>query len=158
MRVHKPTSKQLLMSALHSGSFAGLVTMATVALAGMREARSGIGPINATSHVIWGDKAGTTNTVDLKHTLPGVLINGAAGVFWALAHELVKTRLRRGGPAATIAGGAAVAGAAYLVDYHVIPRRLSPGWELRLSRGSVALGFVALGLSLVAAELARRRG
>jgi hypothetical protein len=156
MRFQKPLLQQLVVRALGPGSFAGLATMAVVALAGMRESRSGAGPINATSHVIWGDKAGSADSVDLKHTLPGVLINGGAGVFWALAHELLRTRVRRRGPVAAVAGGAAVAGLAYLVDYHVIPRRLSPGWELRLSRGSVALGFVALGLSLAVAELARR--
>jgi hypothetical protein len=157
MRVHKALLQQIVVRALGRGSFAGLATMATVALAGMREARSGVGPINATSHVIWGDKAATTDIVDLKHTLPGVLINGGAGVFWALVHELLQTRVRRDGPVATVACGAAVASLAYVVDYHLIPRRLTPGWELRLSRGSVALGFVALGFSLVVAELAGPR-
>jgi hypothetical protein len=157
MRVHKPLLRQLLMSALGPGSFAGVAAMAAVALAGRLGARSGVGPINATSHVIWGDKAGTADAVDLKHTLPGVLINGGAGVFWAFVHELLQTRMRHHGPVATVAGSIAVAGLAYVVDYRVIPRRLSPGWELRLSRGSVALGFVALGLSLAVAELARRR-
>jgi hypothetical protein len=157
MRVHEASLQRVLGRALSRGSVAGLLTMAAVALAGMRERRSGIGPINATSHVIWGDEAGTTDVVDLKHTLPGVLINGGAGVFWALAHELLRSRVLRGRSVPAVASGAAVAGLAYLVDYHLIPRRLSPGWELRLSRGSVALGFVALGLGLVVAELVRPR-
>jgi hypothetical protein len=50
-----------------------------------------------------------------------------------------------------------VAGLAYFVDYHLVPRRLTPGWELRLSRRSVALGFVALGVSLAVAEFLRPR-
>ena len=155
MSVHAASLQQVLGRALSRGSVAGLVTMAAVALAGMRERRSGIGPINATSHVLWGDEAGATDSVDLKHTLPGVLINGGAGVFWALVHELLRSRVLRGRSVPAVASGAAVAGLAYLVDYHLIPRRLSPGWELRLSRGSVALGFVALGLGLVVAELVR---
>jgi hypothetical protein len=53
--------------------------------------------------------------------------------------------------------GAVVGGLAYLVDYHLIPRRLTPGWELRVSRGSVALGFAALGLSLGLAAVLRTR-
>ena len=39
----------------------------------------------------------------------------------------------------------------------MIPRRLTPGWELRLPRGSVAFGFVALGAALAIAEIIRSR-
>jgi hypothetical protein len=149
--------RSVLARALASGSVAGLITTAVLALRGRREAGSGVAPINATSHVLWGDEAGTTDAVDVKHTLPGLLINSGAGVFWALMHELLLERLPRRGPAAAAASGAAVAGLAYVVDYHLIPRRLTPGWELRLSRQSVALGFAALGLSLAIAGLARAR-
>lgn len=147
----------LLERTIATGSFAGLVTTAAVALCGVREVGSAIAPINATSHVLWGDEAGATNAVDAKHTLPGLLINGGAGIFWAFVHELLLRRMQRPDRAATVASGAAVAGLAYVVDYHVIPRRLTPGWELRLSRRSVALGFVALGLSLAVAASAHAR-
>ena len=82
---------------------------------------------------------------------------GSAGLFWALVHELVLERLPPHNRAAAAASGAAVAGLAYVVDYHLIPRRLSPGWELRLPRKSVALGFAVLGLTLAVAGLARAR-
>jgi hypothetical protein len=147
----------LLERTIATGSFAGLATAAAVALSGAREVGSAVAPINATSHVLWGDEAGTTDAIDAKHTLPGLLINGGAGLFWALVHELLLQRVRRPDPAAAVASGAAVAGLAYVVDYHVIPRRLTPGWELRLSRRSVALGFVTLGLSLGVAALLRAR-
>ncbi len=150
-------SPSLLAHAVAAGSLAGLATTAAVALSGRHETGSGVAPINATSHVLWGDEAGATDAVDVKHTLPGMLINVGAGVFWALVHELVLERLPRRDAAATVASGAAVAGLAYVVDYHLIPRRLSPGWELRVSRKSVALGFVALGLSLCVAGLVRAR-
>jgi hypothetical protein len=143
--------------ALSSGSLAGLVTTAAVALAGRREARSAVAPINATSHVLWGDEAGTADAVDLKHTLPGLLINAGAGVFWALTRELLLARLPARNRATAAATGAAVGALAYAVDYHLIPRRLTPGWELRLSRRGVALGFVALGASLAVAGWLRRR-
>ena len=58
---------------------------------------------------------------------------------------------------AAAASGVAVAGVAYVVDYHLIPRRLTPGWELRLPRRSVALGFVALGVTLAVAGFLRAR-
>jgi hypothetical protein len=143
--------RALISRAIATGSLAGLATTAAVALCGARETGSGAAPINATSHVLWGDEAGTADAVDIKHTLPGVLINTGAGIFWALVHELVLGRAKNRDRATAIASGVAVAGLAYVVDYHLIPRRLTPGWELRLPRRSVALGFVALGAILAGA-------
>jgi hypothetical protein len=147
----------VLSRAVAKGSLAGLATTAAVALSGLREAGSGAAPINATSHVLWGREAGTTDAVDVKHTLPGLLINVGAGVFWGLVHELLTERLPRRDRTTALGSGAVVGGLAYLVDYHLIPRRLAPGWELRVSRGSVALGFAALGLSLGLAAVLRTR-
>jgi hypothetical protein len=149
--------RRIVARAIASGSFAGLATTAAVALCGARQAGSAAAPINATSHVLWGDEAGNAGAVDVKHTVPGLLINAAAGVFWALVHELALGCSRNPNRATAAASGAAVAGLAYVVDYHLIPRRLTPGWELRLPRGSVALGFVALGAALAAAGLFRAR-
>ena len=147
----------LLARATAAGSLAGLATTATLAVLGARKGGSAVAPINATSHVLWGDEVGKADAIDVKHTLPGLLIKGGAGVFWALMHELLSERLPRRDRTAAIATGAAVAGIAYVVDYHLIPRRLTPGWELRLPRGSVALGFVALGAALAAAAMMRTR-
>ena len=147
----------LFERAIATGSLAGVVTTAALAFLGARQSGSAVAPINATSHVLWGDEAGTADAIDAKHTLPGLLINGGAGIFWALVRELVSARLPRHDRAAAVATGAAVAGLAYVVDYHMIPRRLNPGWELRLPRGSVAFGFVALGAALAIAEIIRSR-
>ncbi|HUQ53847.1 MAG TPA: hypothetical protein VM692_16580 [Gammaproteobacteria bacterium] len=155
--IERPHESASVARAAAKGAFAGLAATAAIALAGRRETGSAIAPINATSHVLWGDEAGATNAVDVKHTVTGLLLNGGAGVFWALVHELLLTRLARRDRAAAIASGAAVAGLAYVVDYHLVPRRLSPGWELRLSPRSVWLGFVALGAALSVAALMRAR-
>jgi hypothetical protein len=68
-------------------------------------------------------------------------------------HEVVLARMPRRDRATAVASGAAVAGLAYVVDYHLLPRRLTPGWELRLPPRSVALGFAALGFGLCVAAL-----
>ena len=153
----QPRARSLVARAIASGSLAGLATTATVALCGARQAGSAAAPINATSHVLWGDEARSANAVDVKHTVSGLLINTGAGVFWSLVHELALRRSRNRGRATAAATGAAVAALAYVVDYHLIPRRLTPGWELRLPRRSVALGFVALGAALAVAGFCRAR-
>ena len=42
-------------------------------------------------------------------------------------------------PAAALAGAAAAAALACFVDFRLTPRRLTPGFEQRLSTGSLAL-------------------
>ena len=155
--VDRPHESTSMARAAANGAVAGLAATAAIAWAGRRETGSAIAPINATSHVLWGDAAGATAAVDMKHTVTGLLLNGGAGVFWAFIQELLLSRLPRRDRAAAVASGAAVAGLAYVVDYHLIPRRLSPGWELRVSPRAVALGFIALGVGLSVAALLRAR-
>jgi hypothetical protein len=50
---------------------------------------------------------------------------------------------------------------AVVLDYGILPRRISPGWELALSKWSMAGGFGFLGIGLaigsaVASRLADR--
>jgi hypothetical protein len=156
IRIKERDTVETLSRAVAVGSLAGVATTVVVALCGQRETGNPVAPINATSHVLWGDEAAAADAVDMKHTLPGVVINAGAGVFWACVQQLLLKRVPRTNGAA-VASGVAVAALAYVVDYHLIPRRLSPGWELRVSGRSVALGFVALGASLALAALAGAR-
>jgi hypothetical protein len=145
--------RRSLWRSVARGALAGAATAAVVAWRGVREASGAAAPINATSHGLWGDEAGAVDGVDAKHTATGLLLNVGAGVFWAFVQELSLARLRPRSRTAAAATGAAVAGLAYVVDYHLLPRRLSPGWELRVSQRSVGYGFVALGATLALAAL-----
>jgi hypothetical protein len=42
------------------------------------------------------------------------------------------------------------------VDYHVVPRRLTPGFEMRVSKSALALVYAALALGLWASSSLRR--
>ena len=53
--------------------------------------------------------------------------------------------------------GLGTAAVACAIDYTVTPHRLTPGFELRLSRPAMAVGYVALGLGIAAATLVRAR-
>jgi len=48
-----------------------------------------------------------------------------------------------------------VTAGAYLIDYHLIPSRFTPGFEKRLSGKSLAAVFVALAMGLAARDLKR---
>ncbi|HEY8607013.1 MAG TPA: hypothetical protein VIM12_07885 [Noviherbaspirillum sp.] len=145
---------------LVSGTIAGLATAATAALAGKRETTSYLAPVNATSHIAWGDIAATQDGPSLKYTLTGFLLNHAATIFWAAAYEkLVEPRAgdRDDGLMRPVLGAVAVTAGAYVTDYYLVPRRFTPGWEKRLSGRSLAVIYGAMALGLVARGLAQRR-
>ena len=78
-----------------------------------------------------------------------MLLNAGACVFWATFYERYFGRAAdRGDVSTALAGGGIVAAAAYVTDYHLVPKRLSPGWEHRLSGRSLVATYAVLALSL----------
>lgn len=150
--------------ALTSGTVAGITTVAAAVLAGRRETGSYAAPINATSHIVWGDQAAMKNAPSLKYTLTGFLLNHAATIFWAGIHDHFfgehRTSHRVGKQRSALrplVGSAVVAASAYLTDYYLVPKRLTPGFERRLSDKSLALVFGALAFGLaIGNRLARK--
>jgi hypothetical protein len=144
--------------ALITGSIASVATAATAAACGARDSGSAIAPINATSHMMWGPEAAEVRTVTARHTLPGLALNEGAGIFWATLYERVFGEAADNGDTGrAIAGGVAVAALAYVTDYHLVPKRLTPGWEMRISGRSLALVYAALALALPLRGLLRSR-
>jgi hypothetical protein len=137
----------LLERALVSGTIAAAAVTLVVSVAGRRMARSPAAPLNATSHFLWGGDAGRQDEYSLKYTATGFAANYGASIFWALFYEAMPARL----PA--LARGVAVSALAYVTDYHVVPKRLTPGFELRLPAGALAAAYGALALGLSARDL-----
>ena len=147
----------MLRDALVTGSIACVATLAAAALCAAAKGGKPIAPVNATSHVLWGGEAATAQDLDVKHTVPGVVINEGASVFWAAIYEALFGRAaERGRMATAFAGGGAVAALAYVVDYHLVSKRLTPGWEQHLDGRSLAVVYAALALSLPLGALLRR--
>jgi hypothetical protein len=46
---------------------------------------------------------------------------------------------------------------AAIVDYGIVPKRLTPGWELSLSKKSMAGAFASLAIGLAAGALVSRQ-
>lgn len=142
-----------------SGAIAAAATAIYVARAGERDSGSAIAPLNATSHIAWGDRsrAGRVERADAKHTIPGLLLHAGACVFWASIYErYFGAAANRGRIGKAIAGSGAIAAAAYVTDYHVVPRRFTPGWETRLSPRSLVRVYGILALALPLRGLLRR--
>jgi hypothetical protein len=131
----------VIARALISGGVAAIATTLVAALAGRRATGSYAAPLNATSHFLWGDVAARKNPLSLKYTGVGLAANAGACVFWAVFYEsLGKRRALR--------NGALVSGLAYVTDYYLVPRRLTPGFELRLGRGALFAIYAALAVGL----------
>lgn len=146
-------------AAISGGVAAMAVNAATTAL-GRVETGHALAPLNAVSHVLWGDKAAEMDAASMKYTFNGLAINSGAAVFWATIYEkFFGEAADQGNVPMAILGGGAVAGLAYVVDYHVVPERLTPGYDKRLSGKSMAVlyGVLALGLSIGALSRQWRR-
>jgi hypothetical protein len=140
-----------------SGTCASVLSTAALATLGKRETGSAFAPTNAISHWIWGDEAATHNAPSLRHTAAGYLIHHASATFWAMLFE----RVLKGRPApsvpAVVTAASATAAVACFADYKLTPHRLRPGYEMRLSRSSLAIVYGAFALGLTAGALINRR-
>jgi len=151
-----------LRRAVRSGTLSGASAAAVLAWRAKREGGKPLAPINAVTHCIWPRRALEQTGFSVRHTLLGLAIHQAAAVFWAAGFEALLRRWTRGAPRArpvvTGATAAATALTAYVVDYHVVPERLTPGFDAHVSGRSLAAVYVVLGAALLAAALARRSG
>jgi hypothetical protein len=153
--------KTALREGAVTGTVAALLSTAVLAVTGQRQAGSAVAPVNAVSHWLWGEESLQAQRPSLRHTLTGFVTNHLAAIFWAMlysrayGHREQAKRLPQ-----ALAGGAATSAVAYVVDYHVVPKRLTPGFEHRLSGGAMlaTYGALAAGLALGALLLRERRG
>jgi hypothetical protein len=131
------------------GQIAGAATTAAVALCGHVEDGDAVSPVNAISHIAWGDESFKQREPSLKYTASAVLLNQTAVGTWAILHELFFGRAtRRGDLKTSLVGGVLVAGLAYVVDYHAVPERLKPGFERHLMPRSLFFIYATLALVL----------
>ncbi len=145
----------MLARALVSGTLAAAAVTVAASLAARRATGSSAAALNATSHFLWGDAAARRNKYSVKYTGVGYAANYGASIFWALFYEALG-RKRSAGQA--LRDGLLVSAGAYVTDYHLVPERLTPGFELRLSGKALACIYGALALGLSARDLVRRLG
>lgn len=133
----------------------------TAAVTGLTKLNDGSGAagLNAVSHILWGDEATSKDELSAKYTLIGGALNSAAVASWAAIHEMAVDQFRlprRLMP--MLLSASLVSGVAYVVDYHVVPKRLTPGFEKRITPRAMAIVYGALAIGLaVGAVLGRKR-
>jgi hypothetical protein len=147
---------QIATSALVTGTVASLISTATLAVLARCEGKSAAQPTNATSHWLHGDEAGGRALADMAHTGVGYATHHASAVFWALPFELWLAKSPPKSAQDLVTRAAVMSAVAAAIDYGITPRRLTPGWELTLSKPSMAGAFASLALGLAAGALVSR--
>ena len=133
-------------------------TTLALMLCGARENGDAFTPINAVSHIPWGERAKKQHGFSARWTLPGIALSGFSLAGWAMIHRAgvlalqsrdaeksASTRARKSRAAAL---GAAVSALAYVIDFKVVPPRLRPGFETQISRRGLLLVYLVLAISL----------
>ena len=142
-----------------TGGAAAATSVAMLAACGERDNGSAVAPVNAVSHVIWGDAALHENRMTAAHTLPGLLIHVGSALAWGVLYEKLFGRRERSASLARTACDAAIATAGIaVVDLQLVPDRLTPGFERRLSPNGLLLVYAALGVGLAVGTRLANRG
>lgn len=126
-----------------AGVAAGGFSMAALAFHSHLETGSAAAGLNAPSQWLWGEEALRANGWSMRHTGVGVLTHQAAGIFWGCLHA-ARAHSREHPLAEAVLSTAIVA----FVDFALTPRRLTPGFERRLSPNALAWIFGAFALGL----------
>jgi len=142
-------------TALVAGASASATTTVTVALAGVAEQGSPWPALNAISKMVHGNHAPWRNEASWKYTGTGALLNAAAVFSWAAVYAVLRGPRTRTDYVRAATAGAATSALAYVIDYHVVPERFTPGFEKRLSNRSLGVIYAALAVGLAASELVR---
>ena len=149
MAISNPIARTLLTSAVTSTA-----TTAALFLLSSKDTGHPAAALNATSHIVWGDKAKKFDDWDVRHTLVGALLNAGAMGFWSAVQALLPEPRSVLGAARN---AALVTALAYATDYHLVPQRLNPGFEQRLSRKSLLSAYAVLAASLAVSALGTRQ-
>ena len=140
-----------LSRALISSALSAVATTAAALVLSAKDTGHAAAALNATSHMVWGEKVGKFDEADYQHTVVGGALNAGAVALWSTIHALFPK------PESTLAklrNAAFVAAAAYVTDYYIVPKRMTPGFEKRLSKTSLFGMYAALAASLVLSDAA----
>ncbi len=132
-----------LLRVLLSGSLASITAALTLAAASKREGHPAAVPLNATSHWLHGDSA----AAGVGYATPN-----SATLMWAGVFEGLRQSSCRADLGAVARDAAIAATAAAIVDYTITPHRLTPRWELAVSKRSMALAYAAMAAGFVVSE------
>lgn len=142
------TWTRALRDAAIAGNIAGLASAAALVVCGRRDTGHHCAALNAPSQWLWGRKALRQNHASARFTGTGILVHQASAVFWSLVHEKALSRLTGAGAHQAMYAAALTTALAAWVDLRVVPERLTPGFNRRLTPGSLLAVYALFGVGL----------
>jgi len=139
------------------GTLAALASMAVLLWRGRHDSGSAAAPVNAITHWLWPRKALSRDEASLRYTGTGGVVHLASSMLWSAVYGGVRTRRREPTALNAVTDAAAVTAVAALVDLKLVPERLTPGFEHRLSGRSLFMVYAGFGIGLALAGLAALR-
>jgi hypothetical protein len=140
-----------LRGGIADGSCASLVSTSLLVALSRRETGHAWAATNATSHWLWRGASFAQDRASARYTVSGYVIHHLACIWWAVLAQRHVSRVP------VVPRAALTAVTACAVDYLVCPKRLTPGYEERLSRTAVGLSYVACAVGFVLADRLRQR-
>lgn len=147
----------MIARVLASGAAASLASAAAALACSHVENGHAARPLNAITHIIDGGEPPSHDGENGRNTALGFAVHTAASIWWAAFFEGLLAGRAPCSRGAALAAGAAVAAAAYVVDYGVVGKRFQPGFERYLSGRSLFAVYAALALGFAAAATLRWR-
>lgn len=135
--------------ALISGTLASVLSTSVLAWLGKRRLGKPLAPTNATSHWLWGDtESFNALNPSVRHTAVGYATHHASALMWAFFYHRLLASERERAPLTILRDAALLTATAACVDYALMPKRLTPGFEAHLSRGNMIGVFAAIAAGL----------
>ena len=147
---------RFVVNALISGTVGGIVSHAVASILGGRETGHSELPMHAVAHIWDGDTPESHEGFKPRDAVIGTALHHGACFFWSTFFEALFGKDAERSTPAALAGGATIAAAAYITDYHIVSDRFKPGFEAYLSDRSLFLVYAGLAVGLAAG--ARLRG
>lgn len=125
----------------------GLTTTALILVA-ISERIPVFKPINAVSHIIFGDSVLSHTVFDPKFSLTGLALNTGALIGWSAVAELGYTafQIPRGSVLLSSLIALILTTTAFITDFYIVPKRFTPGFEKVISQPGLFFVYVCLAI------------
>lgn len=108
-------------------------------------------PVHAVSHILFGDKVLHEARFHAKYWVSGFVLNAGAMYGWAVVAELgyLWLSLKAGDLITAVLMAIALTIIAFITDFHIVPKRYTPGFEKVISRYALYTVYLCLAIGFV---------
>lgn len=157
-RPTSPLAKRIAADAVVSGTAASVASAAALMAGSKIRDGSWAGGLNGPSQWVWGESEAYTRRATWRHTALGYAIHHSMSIFWAVLYEAIFGHGPKKKPALQHWTEAIASTAtAYVVDYHLTPPRLRPGFKKHLNPGGMVAVYAAFAAGLAITAILRDR-